>query len=99
MPEATQPPALTPTESFYATLLDPDDRAVYDRASSDPDLSGDIRLLRTLIARLAQDGGLRTKEAAIRQAIGILYRLVQVQNKLGDEEGEFELGIEALRPA
>jgi len=90
---AAQP---TPGEAFYASLLDGDDRAVYDRAPGDADLTGDIRLLRALIGRLCEDGGMMKKEAAIRQAIGILYRLIQVQTRTAAGDGDLEGEIRGI---
>jgi hypothetical protein len=89
------PALLTSDEQFYADLLDPEDRAAFDQASNGPDLGADIRLLRALIGRLAADGGLTRKEAAIRQAIGILYRLIQVQRRTVGDEDDFEREVRA----
>ena len=86
----------TPGETFYASLLDTEDRAVYERAPGDADLTGDIRLLRALIGRLCEDGGMLKKEAAIRQGIGILYRLIQVQTRAGGGDGDLEGEIRGI---
>jgi hypothetical protein len=65
-------------------------------APGDPDLTGDIRLLRTLIGRLCESGGMTKKEAAIRQAIGILYRLIQVQTRTASGDGDLEGEIRGI---
>ena len=86
----------TPTERFYRELLSEEDQRLFDAAPADPDLSGDIRLLRTLIGRLAMEGSMVKEEVKIRQAIGILYRLIQVQTRSLDGESDFELGLREL---
>ncbi len=91
--------AATHGERFYLSRLNVEDRAVYNDAPADSDLTGDIRLLRTLIARLAENGELEKREAAIRQAIGILYRLVQVQTHITGDENDLETEMRSLSAA
>jgi hypothetical protein len=77
-----------PLDDLYAKYLSAEDRKVYDIASPKPDLAGEMRLIRTLIVRLLQKG-LIEREVALRLAVAVLFRLVQVQK--GGPEDETEL--------
>jgi hypothetical protein len=77
-----------PLGDLYAKYLSAEDRKVYDIASPKSDLAGEMRLIRTLIVRLLQKG-LIEREVALRLAVAVLFRLVQVQK--GGPEDETEL--------
>jgi hypothetical protein len=88
MNDEVESPGDPPIDDFYARYLKGEDREIYDVASPKLDLGGEMRLIRTLNVRLLQKG-LIEREVALRLAVAVLFRLVQVQE--GGPQDETEL--------
>jgi hypothetical protein len=84
---AVQPPYESETRGdepdLYEKALSPEDAAIYRAASSGAELEKEIRIIRVVLTRLAEDPA--RNHAHISRALATLCRLLQLQSK--QEEG------------
>lgn len=74
--------------SAYEMRLEPEDRAVFEAATGELDLTGEIRLLRTVLALLGPNLAAKVRETST--ALSTLKGLIDTQAKLSDAGNDME---------